>query len=770
MLIRLSRIFTVVMTLVLLAGCQELQGPTWSNDGRRIAYTLYTQGQTAAGAPLSYLDTSVYVVEVEDDNGEAQLIAKGAAFPRWLPDNTTLYYLGDRDQAGFYTKIFKYTKNAAGAEPQPVLSNLHLTGFQLSVDGAVALLVSGREARPGSPGTVEIWNVASNKRTPLGALTELYSPALLPDGSAIVYSQKPAESLPLLGICDLDGTQPRVIFPTEEQNDPTAATYVVHPFPDRVRVLFYAPGSTKIWTMRTDTTAIKSFPLPENLSTPVMVRIDDDGNSAVLTLAQASSERVVFQSYRLDFTTKKFTHLDGDSATLTGANAADPRAAHHNGTLRQAWLSPGGLALGEPGKARYFPLTPTECMAASALQIRQGEADKAVASALKAHELQPPPLDAGELDRADARAYLAAKQYDPACDSFEKALLLHPIGGPHGLTFLFPPGAGLPRPAPAETAAVVKEMEQLCTAAPQNKLIPLLRRAYEARLKGEYNDAEEAYRLASPICPDEATVGGLRFQEAMCFFENGELVHAGEKWEAAARTTDFPQAQYAAALSAIAYTLDGHGDAANKANAVTQLSAAKTGPLTNELAQLIASVKGRPYRDHSVSKENATPDDALKTWVEIDIYSIPFASLTPQRVLDKDGKYVDRHIGVKTLTASAVGLSGAQAPIFHIPCAITIPTIAPDRRHLAFAAEGEVFPLNPSFCDVYVIDMKGNISIGNTNVLTTGLLSGRNTITGLSFNDGAELKVSGSTIDVFGGETPYSKAVPIPADRGVLKN
>ena len=755
---------SLALLALLLTGCQELQGPTWSNDGRRIAYTLYTQGSAA------YLDTSVYAIEADDDTAEAQLVAKNAAFPRWMPDNTTLYYAGDRDQAGFYTKIFKLAKVATGVEPQPVLSNLHLTGFQLAVDGSVGLLVSGREARPGSPGSVEVWNVATNKRTPLGTLGELYSPALLPDGSAIVYSQKPADSLPLLGVCDLDGTQPRVLFPTEDQNDPTAATYVVHPFPDRQRVLFYAPGSNKIWTMRIDGTAIKSYPLPENLSSPVMVRIEDDGTAAVLTLAQASSERVIFQAHRLDFASKKFTHLDVDSPSLSGAHSADPRAAHHGGTPRQAWLSAGGLALGEPGKARYFPLTATECMAASALQIKQNEPDKAVASALRAHELQPPPLDAGELDRADARAYFAAKQFDPACDSFEKAVLLHPIGGAHGLTFLFPPGSGLPRPAPAETAAAIKEMDQLIAASPRNQLIPLLRRAYESRLKGEYNDATEAYREASPICPDEAMVGGLRFQEAMCYFENGELVRAGEKWEAAARTTDFPQAQYATALSAIAYTLDGHGDAANKATAVTQLPAAKTGPLTTEVAQIIPAVKGRPYRDHSVSKENTTPDDALKTWVEIDLYSIPFASLAPVRTPDKDGKFVERHVGVKYVTASAVGVSGAQAPIFRIPCAITIPTIAPDRRHLAFAAEGEVFPLAPSFCDIYVIDLKGTVSIGNTAVLNTGNLTGRNTITGLSFNDPMELKISGSIIDVFGGETPYTKTLPIPQDRGVLKN
>jgi tetratricopeptide (TPR) repeat protein len=745
--------------LVALTGCQELKGPVWSSDGRRIAYTSYTQGSAA------FLDTSVYCVEADDDTSDAQLVAKNAAYPQWLPDNVSLIFAGDRDAQGFYTKIYKYNKTVN--DPQPLLANLHMTSFQLTADGSVGLIVNGRDPRPGSPCTIEVWNASNNKRTPLNSLGELYSPALLSDGAAIAYSQKPADSLPLLGICDLDGTQPRVLFPTEDQNDPTAASYIVHAFPDRDRLLFYGPGSTNLWTMKRDGTAIRRYPLPENLSSPVMVRIDDDGSSAVLTLAQASSEKVIFQAYRLDFAAKKFTHLDEDSMALIGGHAPDPRAVHHNGTNRHAWLSGGGLAVGEPGKARYFPQTANECMAASALQIRQNETDKAVASALKAHELQPPPLDPGDLDRADARAYLAAKQFDPACDSFEKALLLHPIGA-RGLTFLFPPGTGLPRPAPAETAALLKEMEQLSNAVPTNQLIPLLKRGLESRLKGDYVDAADAYRRASPLCADEATVGGLRFQEAMSAFENGELVHAAEKWEAAARTTDFPQGQYAAALSAIAYSLDGHADAAAKATAVLQLPAAKSGLIATEVAQLLGLVKGLPYRDHSVSKENATADDSLKTWVEIDLYTLPFASLSPVRVQDKDGKFVERHVGVRSVTASAVGLSGAQAPIFRIPCAITIPSISPDKHHLAFAAEGEVFPLNPTFCDVYVIDVRGTVAVGNTNVLNTGVLTSRATVSGLTWTDTTELKISGSTVDVFGGETPYTKTLPVPLDRVVM--
>ena len=751
--------------VVLLCGCQEIRGPVWSGDGKRVAYTTYVQG---AG---QFLDTSIYFVEADDDAAEPQLVAKGAACPHWLPDNISLYYAGERDASGFYTKILKYTKSALVESPA-ILSGLHLTGFKMSTDNITALLISGHDARPGSAGTVEVWNAETGKRTPLSALGDMYSPVLLPDGSAIAYSQKPADSHPLVALCDLDGGQPRVLFPTDTESDPVAASYVIHPCPDRDKLFFYGQGSNLVWTMRRDGSSIRKFQIPDNLSSPVMVRIDDDSNGATLTLAQALPEHMQFQVHHLDFTSKKFTRMNCDSERLVGGHVADPHATHHTITgasSRLAWLSPAGLAIGQLDHAHYYPLTSSECIAASALQIKQNEPDKAVASALRAHELEPGPADPGELDRTDAHAYLAAKQFNPAIDSYGRAMLLYPVGL-HGIHFLFSADSGLPRPVPGEVAATLKEMDALIAAAPSDhsRMMTLLRQGLDARSKGDYATAAEAYKQASPICPDDASVGGLRFLEAMCAFENGDLLHAGEKWEAAARTADFPQNQYAAGLAAIAYTLDGHTDTVTKAQNALQLPVAKTGPLASELAQLPPAIRGKVYRDHSTSKENMAPDNSAKTWVEIDVYSIPFASITPVPVQDKDGKSVGRRIGIKTVTASSVGLSGYDQPIFHIPCAITIPSFAPDKRHIAFAASGEVFPLPQSFCDVYVLDSRGTVSVGNLNVCYTGVLATRNTVSALTWTDALSLKVSGSKIDVFGGETPYTRTVAVPDERAII--
>jgi tetratricopeptide (TPR) repeat protein len=230
---------------------------------------------------------------------------------------------------------------------------------------------------------------------------------------------------------------------------------------------------------------------------------------------------------------------------------------------------------------------------------------------------------------------MAAKQYDPAAKSFERAALLYPVGtGSHALRFLFPANSGLPRPSPAEIAAAIKEMDQLIAVTPNNRMIPLLKQGLEARAKGDYTVAIEMYRLAAQICPDEASTAGVHFLEAMCFAESSDLVHAGEKWEFAARCADFPQNQYAAGLSACAFVLDGHADSIARSSTVLQLSAAKNGPLTTELQQLSSSLSGKTWRVHSISKENSTPDDAVKTWVEIDAYYIPY-SLRDHRPIDR---------------------------------------------------------------------------------------------------------------------------------------
>lgn len=741
---------TVLALPWLLVGCSEFRGPVWSPDGNRVLYTTYTQGEKGA------FDTALYLLEADEANAEPFLVAKGAAFPFWKSDSATAYFAGERDAQGYYTKVLKYT---VGPDPGvPVLNNVRLTGLQFSGDGSVAMLVQGREARAGGACTLEIWNLADNKRTPLTQLGDVYSPALTENGKAVAYTQKAADTLPLLLVCDLNGDAPRAIFPTEENNEPGATTYCIHAFPDNDRFLFYAPGGSNVWTIRRDGTNIKKYPLPEGRSSPIMVAIAEDGSSATLTLAQGAAESLLFEVHKLDLNAKRYTRLEGNSAEILGGHALDPRAIRRKGAQpRYAWFSPAGMSIGEPGKARFYPTSARQCIAAADIYIGQNEPDKAVKSVIKARDFQPPVDDPGAIDRAEARAYLAAKKFDRTADAFERASLLFPVG-PEGLQFIFPTALALPRPAPTELTARVKEMESLMRQLPDNRLLPLLKQALEARAQGKQKQALEFYKQAIPICPDEARVGGVRFLEAMTLFEFGDLPQAGERWESAARSADFPQAHIAAALSAVAYTLDGRPEVAARAAQSMQLPVVKNSPWTQELSQLTAHVKGAVFRDRVEHKDVSSADGAVKAWMEITPSYVPFASLKPQRVQERDGKFTLRRVGVKRVYASAIGI-GAET-IFRIPQAVTAPVIAPNNKLLAFSVSGEVFPLPDTYCDIYIIDLTGKLLFGNSSAAVTGQVRGRRIVRELAWGDG-QLNIKGSEVDYFGAETAFTHSLPV---------
>lgn len=746
-----SSVIRFLLPLLLLAvtGCSEFRGPVWSPDGQRVFFTTYTSGDKGA------FDTSLYLLEADDETAQPHLIAKGAAFPFWKNDSATAYFASDRDAQGFYTKVTKYT---VGPEPGvPVLTNVRLTGLQFSSDGSVALLVQGRDTRAGGASTLEIWNLADNKRTPLTQLGEVNSPALTENGKAVAYTQKAADTLPLLLVCDLNGDPPRAIFPTEENNEPGATTYCIHAFPDNDRFLFYAPGGANIWTIRRDGTNIKKYPLPEGRSSPIMVAIAEDGATATLTLAQGAAESLLYEVHKLDFNAKRFTRIEGGSTELMGGHALDPRAIRRKGPPRYAWFSAAGMSIGEPGKARYYPTSARQCIAASEIFVAQNDPDKAVQAILKARDYPPPVDDPGAIDRAESRAYAAAKKFDRTADAFERASLLFPVG-PEGLQFIFPANTSLPRPSPTELAARLKEMDGLMKQLPANRLIPLLKQALEARIQGKQKQALEIYGRAATVPPDEARVGGIRFLEAMTLFEFGDLPQAGERWESAARSADFPQAHIAAALSAIAFTLDGRMEVAARAPVALQLPVVKNSSWAQEISQLNLHIKGAVLRDRLERKDVASADGTVKAWMEITPSSIPFASLKPIRVQERDGKYSLRRIGVKRLYASTIGI-GADA-VFRIPQAVTAPVISENNKLLAFTVSGEIFPLSDTYCDLYIIDTQGKILFGNAAAAVTGQVRGRRILRKLSWTDG-QLNIEGSEVDYFGAEKAFTHTLPI---------
>lgn len=750
-----------------LTGCQELNGPVWSPDGQFVAYTAYSR--TASGG----LDSSVCLVDPDDENGEAKVLEKDAAFPHWIPDGPTLYFLGRRDKQGFYNAILMHKPGGlklGEGQNESVLDipNLKLVGFQLSSDGSSGILCSANEGRPGAPQRLEFWNPRDQKRNKLDLGGDVYSPCLSPNGRVLAYAQRPANDAkghPFIATLELDRKplQPKAIFPTANEDEPTAAPYVIHVFPDSERFLFYAPGGKNVWTVRRDGQQLRSYALPAGLSSPLIVAVTEDGKSATLTMASPANGRVNYHVYTLTFANGQFQKLDGNSPELLGGHVLDPRTIRRNAPERWTWLSSAGLAIGTPGKARYFPRTADQYLAASRYYIQQNENAKALPAALKARECPPAPEDPGAYDRAEARAYLATADGTRASESFEKSLLLYPIG-PAGLQFIFPPSSGLPQRAGADAQQLMKEMEAFSAAAPNEKLLTPLREALMARVKGDYAAAKEQYKQAEKVCPSEDFVGGVKFQEAMAAFENGEMTEAGERWEAAARCKGFPQAEYAAGLSAIAFALENRPESDRRADQSLKLGLAFNGALKTELQRLPTELRGLKYKQVRLSDETKSPDKTLGTWVEITEYVIPQAFLHPTRVLGADRKYTERRLCTALMTTSAIQIAGlpeGTKAIARIPRPVTVPQFSPGGEYVSFLAQGEVFPLPDNFCEAYVMDLHGAIQIGDPSVLQTGWLSTRQVIQSLSWTAAKEIRLKGSNVDVLGNETLLDKTLAV---------
>ena len=750
--------------LLAVTGCQDLRGPVWAPDGQLIAYTTYTHTQDG-----KVLETAVHLVDPGDDTGESVLLAKDAACPSWAPDGLSLYYLARRDQQGFYNAILRYTSGGAKlGEGQRFTvieqPGLKLVGLQVTADGTGALLCSANDTRPGAPQQVEHLRLTDFKRQKI-EVGEVYSPALTPDGRLLAYAQRPPadpKAPVFVAVLELDRKplQPQAIFPTQTDNEPGAPYYVVQAFPDSDRVLFYAPGAKRIWVARRDGQRPNSYELPAGLSSPLMVALAEDGKTATLTMAgSAKGGRIHYHVYKLTFASRRFDRLDGDSPALLGGHALDPKCTRRNAPERWAWLSSGGLALGVPGNARYFPKTADQYLSTSRALIQQKQYAQALSAALKAREAGPPPEDPGAFDRAEASAYLASGDGTRASEAFEKSILLFPVG-PHGLRFIFPANSGMPQGAGTDAKALVAEMEAYAEANPQDHLLVPLRNALLARVNGDYAKAMEHYREAEKVSPSEAFTGGVKFLEGMTAYEQGEMFEAGTRWESAARSNAFPQAEYAAGLAAIAYALDGRAHALSKADQALRLGVDMKGPLKTELDRLPQELRGLNYKQARASPLVHSPDKAFNTWVDITEYVVPQAYVRPTLVLCADRKYQQRRIAAQLLTKSTVMLAGlpeGTQAVVRVPRHISPPSFGPGNDLLAFTAQGEVFPLPDTFCEAYVVDFRGRILLGDARALQSGTLSTRSVINALTWTGARELHVKGSYLDVFGNETLLDK-------------
>lgn len=753
-----------VFCLLLLSGCQEFQGPVWSPDGQTVAFTLYAraaENPANAGVGPSF-STSVYTVGADDDPLSAKLLADGAAFPNFTPDEM-LYCLGERSAEGFYTKLLRWKLAHLDEKPEVAVQNLRATALQMSMDrGPVFMIFSGRNAQPGAPGKVELWHADSNKRTDLGALGTINGPALSYNSRLLCYGTRPADGHAVLMLSVLDSKDPpQAIFPTNEAPEPNVSSFVVHAFPESERFLFYGPGASFIWMTQGKPAAMKFSKIvpPQGLATPVMARIAADGRSCAFTFARITTGKIAYESHDYDFNRAVWNKIEADSAVMIGGTSFDPKAKK-TAASRRAWLSQAGLAVGEPNKPLVAPITANQFAAAASQMLKAGDNEKALEFATKSQDVKPPPDDPEAATNVLIRAYLATKNAERACDAYEQSVLLAPVG-PSGLHFLFPNNSALPQQQPEWIAGELHRMDELIAASRDNRMIPVLKEAFLARLKGDQRKAVELYQRAYDLCPDKARTGGTKFFQGMCELEQGNAYQAGEFFDSAAHNDDFPQADYAAGLAALSFMLHGRTETTAKANQVLALPSVQKSPLAAEFGQLSGMVKNRQVKEHGSTKETVSADGAARAWAEFDTYWLPFAATKPVAAESPDGKLVARHVTLKRFAASTIWTNKSNTAVFKIAAPVTQPQLSPSGNLLAFTASGDVFPLPDNFCELFVLNLDGAVHLGNTANAVTGKTKGRQIISKFAWETDSSVKIQGVEVDVFGGQRTLDKSVAI---------
>lgn len=822
----MNRAATAVLGVVLLSaagGCRALRGPAWSPDGRFLAYTSYRFSAGDRSAPPT---GDLYVLEAAATDPKPRLLARGAGRPAWDADGRTLYFLGDQNKQGFYTVLYRARPFATegggggGAEAVLNLGGKHPTDLQLSYDGKVALLCMGDSPAPDAPCSLMLWLPKENKQVSLDKLGKVYSPALAPDGRTLFFAARTGNGGGTTGGGDgvggagmvgaavfsleLDGSNPRQVFPKTAKQQTGAGSYLIYPLPDNARFLFYAPGEETIWVVRRDGSGLRRRAKPPGLRGPVMVSIADDSKSAVLTMARSTADGPRFSAFNLDLVRdsprgrKGWKRLTAGTGGWFGSNdeAAVPFGGHavapgrHGGGKMRAWLSPAGLALERKDKTKFFPLTAREALAAAEAYAKMKRTDEALLALklcrfLIERDGEEGVRAAGGKEKFDAAAaektflavkaeyleagILAAAGRSKAGMACVQALLLYPVR-PEGLPLFFrsgnnfTDGFGLPPTAPAATAATEKLLNAAVSAARNDRLLLLLKTAFTQRRKGNPGGAATPLLQGEPLAGDERLTGGLKFLQGLVALESGAPGEAAPKLEAAARTPDWPQAAYAAGLAAVAYALEGSARSKKKVAELLEFGTGLGGPTAADFAALKTEASSAVWGRKKAGKEVPVPGKATRVWFEREEYSVPRAALRPFFVAGEAAEAGagarPRLSAVETRIVSRLrfGEPGKRArTAVVVPALTSPPVVSPGGDYVAFAVVGDVFPVSPAPCRLYVVSFSGRFLIGNEKALAAGAVSGREIIKTVEWKSEAEVEISGVAIDPFGREKPFHR-------------
>jgi len=468
--------------------------------------------------------------------------------------------------------------------------------------------------------------------------------------------------------------------------------------------LMFRPGGKELLALFDPPEEIEVLPLsrgrPRRLKLAaggrlVMSCLSPDGRHLHLTTVADGAGTARFTSRRVELDSGKAEVLLEGASVLVGGPGWAP------GGLAAAELTPMGLRVwAADGRwERLYPVSADEYALAAESRLNAGEMREALAYVARALEEPGPGADRQRLGLVESDAHAALGDLAEAARSLLRAYLLSPV-------------------SEVEPAEIERRMKAL---KGEDRLVAALERAL--RLPGPAR--AKALAEAIPLAGDPRLVAGLSFRIAETQLALGNAAEASKRWRFASETPEFPAADYAAGLAALAQFVWGRNDRYAEELMLKAVEGWPLSPLQDDLRAALAEMRKGTGTVLRRTSEESSPAGAA-AWVTVrSVRSVEWA-LRPRLA---DRKLVRRRIVLRVETRSSLEvappgersreiLSGLAAEIGGL-------AFSPEGARLAFLAKGHVGgSAEPEWAAAFVVDLAGEFLLGDKGALLANEIRG----------------------------------------------
>ncbi len=660
-------------------GCVDIGVPSWSPDGRRIAFTRVTGGP---GAEVRLLDF--------DTDASPRKLAADAYRPRWSPDGSRVFYLASGERG---VALRSCKPDGTGVRDHVPASEETISWYGPAPAGRSVYYL-----RSGTGDLQELDLETGRARRLLPEDKSCLAAAVDPAGRLLACAvpakdRRGTDGFGIL-IVELEGEE-RVR--TLEHFVPLAAA-ADGARPARLTLLFRPPGR-ELAAFADPRERITLIPTvtgrPRTLraatgGTVVCASVSPEGDALHLTTYAEVEGVVRYVHQRVDLETGKAVVVVDDSPVFVGGLGWAP------GGIAVAEYTPRGLRISSAEGSWHYPVGAEESLREAEALVESGELREAAALLARAVAEAEPGADLARLVVAESDACWKMGEGRDAIQALLRAHLLYPVT----------------EVDTEEVAARAKDMKG-------DRLLDVLKRAFGRPPEKR----ADLLVIAKAGEGNPALVAGLAFRAGEAYLEAGRHVLASKQFRGASEAAEFPAADYAAGLASLAY----FASARNDSYAVELMQKARdyfpNSPLRGDFRAAIDMMRagmGRALvRSNEVSHESGAA-----AWLTTFVTRTVRWSLGPTRVA---GDAERRRLWLESTARSSLYVARAGdrqgRPVFpEVNIGVGHFTFSPQGDALAFLVEGEVAGFDrPVLADVCVIDLAGRPIVKPYNGALTAL-------------------------------------------------